>query len=210
MIHPGKIIELAHAARPRKLGIQMPSNYPKLIDDFFEILREREIPFVVVGGIALLHHVPGRNTDDIDLIICSPDIARLPELEIGERNEMFAFGRYGDLRVDILFAEHPLFSLVAAEFSEPVRYEIGDLPTATVDGLLLLKLFALPSLYRQFALDRVAIYEADILQLLSRSDQGDDFYLEILAGHVPESDSTEVARILGEARAKVRRIRKFS
>jgi len=36
---------------------------------FFALLRERQIEYVLVGGIALLQYVEGRNTEDIDLIM---------------------------------------------------------------------------------------------------------------------------------------------
>lgn len=49
----------------------MSADYPALVTDFLALLEGRWIPFVVVGGIALLQHVRGRNTEDIDLIISS-------------------------------------------------------------------------------------------------------------------------------------------
>jgi len=33
------------------------------------LLDEREIEYVLVGGVALLNYVEGRNTQDIDLIV---------------------------------------------------------------------------------------------------------------------------------------------
>ena len=38
------------------------------VSRFFSLLSERQIDYVLVGGIALLQYVEGRNTEDIDLI----------------------------------------------------------------------------------------------------------------------------------------------
>jgi len=186
----------------------MSADYPALVADFLALLEGRRIPFVVVGGIALLQHVRGRNTEDIDLIISAPRLGDIPELSIRERTEMFAYGHFSDLRVDILFAEHPVFDLVAKKFTVPLDYHVGRLPTASVDGLILLKLFALPSLYRQFDYDRIAIYEADVTQLLSRSSREDSFFLDLLAPHLLESDRLELARILSDIRDRLRRMKR--
>jgi hypothetical protein len=144
-----QIIGLAYGAKPSNLGKAMP-NYPDLVLEFLDLLRERQIPFVVVGGIALLNYVSGRNTDGIDLILSAPRLRDLPEVVIREQNQMFAFGQFEALRVDFLFLEHPLFEIVSRQFSKPLEYDIGILPTATIEGLLILKLFALRSLYRQW------------------------------------------------------------
>src|SRR2546423_3498482 len=168
LLNPGRIIALAHAANPTTWNNPMSTDYSTLITDFLALLQRRQIPFVVVGGIALLQHVHGRNTEDIDLIISAPRLTEIPELEIRERTELFAYGHFRELRVDVLFAEHPVFEQVTKNFATVMDYQVGKLPTATVDGLILLKLFALPSLHRQFDFDRIAIYEADITQLLAR------------------------------------------
>lgn len=208
LLHPGRIISLAHAARlaPAKSG--MSTEYTADVSELLGLLQRRQIPFVVVGGIALLQHVRGRNTEDIDLIISAPKLQEIPELVVRERTEMFVLGEYRGLRVDVLLAEHPVFNLVAREHSAPMAYAVGTLNTATVDGLILLKLFALPSLYRQFDLDRAAIYEADVMQLLSRSSRDDEFFLRSLAPHLLESDQKEIARILSETRERVQRMRR--
>lgn len=207
-LDPGRIIALAHGANPATWSGPMNTDYPALVADFLALLERRQIPFVVVGGIALLQHVRGRNTEDIDLIISAPRLAEIPELIVQERTEMFAYGRFRDeLRADILFAEHPVFDLVARTFTVPMDYQIGRLPTATVDGLVLLKLFALPSLYRKFDFDRIAIYEADIMQLLSRSHCNDSFFLDLLAPHILDSDRLELARVLSDIRSRLARIK---
>jgi len=185
----------------------MESDYARAMNDFLLLLRQRNIPFVVVGGIALLQHVPGRNTEDLDLILAAPHLLEIPELELTERNDMFAKGNFHGLRVDLLFYEHPFFGKITREYATELSYTVGQLRTATVEGLILLKLFALPSLYRQFDLDRAAIYEADLVQLVSRTEHEDSFFLNVLCEYLPGSDQRELTSILKEIRQKIARLR---
>jgi len=85
-----------------------PPKTSESMNDFLLLMQQRNIPFVVVGGIALLQHVPGRNTEDLDIILAAPRLAEIPELEVTERNEMFAKASFHGLRVDLRFCEHPL------------------------------------------------------------------------------------------------------
>ena len=56
------------------------------VSRFFSLLRERQIDYVLVGGIALLQYVEGRNTEDIDLIMAVSALERLPELHLESRD----------------------------------------------------------------------------------------------------------------------------
>lgn len=206
-LNAGRIIELAHAANPAYWSSKMESDCARAMNDFLLLLRQRNIPFVVVGGIALLQHVPGRNTEDLDIILAAPHLLDIPELELVERNDMFGKGIFRGLRVVLLFYEHPFFNRVAQNYAAELAYTVGRLRTATVEGLILLKLFALPSLYRQFDLDRAAIYEADLIQLVSRTDRKDSFFLEVLKEYMPASDQRQIAAILSEIRQKIARLR---
>jgi len=67
---------------------------------------------VLVGGIALLQYVEGRNTEDIDLIIAASALQRLPETVVEERDADFARGKLGALRIDFLLTRNKLFDLV--------------------------------------------------------------------------------------------------
>jgi hypothetical protein len=150
----GRVIQLAKAAKAGNWSREMNGEYSRSMNDFLLLMQQRNIPFVVVGGIALLQHVPGRNTEDLDIIVAAPRLSDLPELEVIERNDMFAQTSFHGLRVDLLFFEHPFFQRIDRDFSAELPYSVGALRTATIEGLTLLKLFALPSLYRQFDLDR--------------------------------------------------------
>jgi hypothetical protein len=125
----------------------------------FSALCERQIDYVVVGGIALLQYVPGRNTEAIDLILSTPSLARLPELLIEDRNLSFARGKFGNLRVDLLLAEDPVFHKIRNERTTIQHLLEQDIRCATIEGSILLKLYALPSIYRQGDFARVSLYE---------------------------------------------------
>src|SRR3954447_25295979 len=78
----------------------------------FTLLDERGVSYVLVGGIAMLTYVEGRNTQDIDLIISRDDLNKLPEIVIEDQNSEFARGHYDDLRMDFLFTDSKLFDHV--------------------------------------------------------------------------------------------------
>ncbi len=148
------------------------SNVPAEVERFFALLDERRIDYLLVGGVAMLAHIRGRNTDDIDLIISLSEQARMaPSVRVIEREEFFAEARFESLRVDFREAEHALFSIVARDYAEEREFDFlgarRTIKCASPAGLLLLKLYALPSLYRQGKIDRARIYESDVGQLLN-------------------------------------------
>jgi hypothetical protein len=77
-----------------------------------------------------------------------------------------------------------------------------------VDGLLLLKLFALPSLYRQGDFTRVALYEHDIAMLLRMGQSNVSQLFDELADHVSQSDLQELRSIVAEIEQRVARAAK--
>ena len=85
--------------------------------------------------------------------------------------------------------------------------KFGDrsIKCVTVEGLVLLKLYALPSLYRQGDFQRVSIYENDILLLLLNYDVDLSQILQILAGHVLASDLQEIHNTIADIEARIER-----
>jgi len=69
-------------------------NLPEIIDRLFAMMQERNIDYLLVGGVALLSYIEGRNTQDINLIIDKNDLNNLPEIQILEENEDFVFGQF--------------------------------------------------------------------------------------------------------------------
>ena len=119
------------------------------VQDLFTVLEQRKINYVLVGGIALLHYVDGRNTQDLDLLMALSSLQKLPELKISSQDLYFVRADYGELQIDVLLTQNPLFKKVHNKYSKVQRFLDRDIPIATVEGLLLLKLYSLPSLYRQ-------------------------------------------------------------
>src|SRR3954447_22369831 len=88
----------------------------------FTLLDERGVSYVLVGGVAMLTYVEGRNTQDVDLIISRNDLNKLPEIIIEDQNSEFARGRYGDLRIDFLFTDSKLFDYVRRTHVTPRKF----------------------------------------------------------------------------------------
>ena len=114
----------------------------------------------MANGIALLTYVEGRNTQDIDLIMALPSLAKLPEIKIESQDMYFARGKFGELQIDILLTKNPLFAKVDEKYTTTKQFMDRKIRCAMVEGLILLKLFALPSLYRQGSFERVGIQHA--------------------------------------------------
>lgn len=187
----------------------MPSadDLARSVAQLFSVLEERKIDYLLVGGVALLSYVEGRNTQDIDFILSKEDLAVLPELVIIETNHNFTRAMFGEIRVDILLTENPLFSLVGRQYG--LERQFGDLKirTSSTEGLVLLKLYALPSLYRQGRFDRVSIYESDILLLLLSYPIDMRPLIRILSSHVLPSDLQEIEQIVIDIEQRMRRFR---
>gem|GEM_PF-5821834 len=79
------------------------------VQDFFAILERREIDYVLVGGIAILHYVEGRNTQDLDLLMAVSAPEKLPELKISSQDMCFIRANYNELQIDVLLTQNPLF-----------------------------------------------------------------------------------------------------
>jgi hypothetical protein len=175
------------------------------VDDLFALLAQRSIDYVLVGGIAMLQYVDGRNTEDIDLIVALNTLQNLPEIEIETQDMYFARGDFHGLQIDLLLTENQLFDVVRRKHVAVQPFAEREIPTATVEGLLLLKLYALPSLYRQGDFTRVSIYEGDVAALLQvyRPDI-EPLYTE-LSEHVSETDMLEVKTIVGEIQQRIDR-----
>jgi len=206
-VHIGEVVRNAIAFKPG--NHQEPSvNSDPLIETvarFFSLLRERQIEYVLVGGIALLQYIEGRNTEDIDLIMAVSSLERLPELVVETRDDDFARGRFGDLKVDVLLTINPLFDEVRKRYTTTRRFVEQDIPCATVEGLILLKLYALPSLYRQGNFTRVGLYENDVATLLHAHDPPVERLLDELSPYLSESDTSQVNQIVSEIQLRITR-----
>ena len=125
------------------------------------------------------------------------------ELEILDRQDFFARAQFRSVQVDLLFTFNPLFKTVAEKFATKHRFAELDVPAVNVEGLIVLKLYALPSLYRQMDMDRVAIYEADITMLLARRKPPTDPLFKLLEPHISKTDLAELKKIVSEAQHNI-------
>jgi hypothetical protein len=178
------------------------------VERLFDLLDSRKTDFVLAGGIALLTYVEGRNTQDIDLIMALPSLAKLPEINIESQAMYFARGKFGELQIYILLTRNPLFEKVAKRYSTEKQFLDRTIRCATVEGLLLLKLFALPSLYRQGSFERVGLYENDIATLIHAFNPDLKPLLAELKDHLNETDMNEARNILAEIEGRIQRFRK--
>ena len=177
------------------------------VRQFFSVLAQRQIDYVLVGGIALLHYVEGRNTQDLDLLMTVSSLEKLPELKISNQDMYFVRASYNELQIDILLTKHPLFEKVHSAYSKVEKFLDRNIPLATVEGLLLLKLYALPSLYRQGNFARVGIYENDIATLLHYYQPDMHSLLRELSNYVNENDYEEIKRLVTDIQNRIKRFK---
>lgn len=208
-VHIGNVIRNAIVFDFKNLrgGAVNTDNLLQTVARLFALLDERNVDYLLVGGIALLQYIEGRNTQDIDLIMSVASLENLPEIRIVERSDEFARGQFDELRIDLLLTGNPLFDLVRREHAATRKFVEQDIRCATVEGLLLLKLYALPSLYREGNFTRVGIYENDIATLMQLYRPQLDSILAKLSLHLSESDNQSVREIIGEIEQRLARFR---
>lgn len=211
-VHIGNIIRNAITFDFKKSQGEAVStdNLIQNVDELFNLLDERQIDYLLVGGIALLQYTEGRNTQDIDLIMAVSALERLPEIEIIDRNDNFARGRFKELQIDLLLTNNPLFDKVKTDFATRQQFVEKTIPCATVEGLMLLKLYALPSLYRQGNFARVGIYENDVATLMQLYRPAVAPILNEVAKHLSATDLKAVNEIIGEIQQRITRFQQRS
>lgn len=211
-VHIGEVIRnavLFNPANPQEL-LMNSEILIETVARFFSLLRERQIDYVLVGGIALLQYVEGRNTEDIDLIMAASGLERLPELRLETRDADFARCKFGELRVDVLLTSNPLFDEVRKRYTTSKRFVEQEIPCATVEGLILLKLYSLPFLYRQGNFARVGLYENDLATLIQIYNPPVESLLNELATHLIDSDMTQIKQVVEEIKQRIRRFEERS
>jgi hypothetical protein len=189
-------------------GMMNSDSLIQSVQDLFGILEQREIKYVLVGGIAILHYVEGRNTQDLDLLMALSALEKIPEFKITSQDKDFARADYGQLQIDILLTQNPLFKKVQNEYARVEPFLDRQVSIATVEGLLLLKLYSLPSLYRQGNFARVGIYENDVATLLHYYEPEMLPLISELSKFLNENDMAELRDILAEIQGRIKRFKK--
>jgi hypothetical protein len=209
-INIGKVIRDATVFNPQnwQKGTVNTDALLESVAHLFGLLHERKVDYVLVGGIALLNYIKGRNTEDIDLIMALSALEKLPEIKITNRDNDFARGQFDDLQIDILLTQNALFEKIQRKYATVQHFREQDIPTATVEGLLLLKLYALPSLYRVGNFAKVGIYENDVATLMYAYHPAREPLYEELARHLSETDLAELRAIMAEIEQRIVRFEK--
>lgn len=132
-------------------------------------------------------------------------LERLPELQLESRDANFARSKFGELRVDVLLTSNPLFDEVQKRYTTTRRFVEQDIPCATIDGLILLKLYALPSLHRQGNFTRVGLFENDIATLMHAYNPPIESLLDELNVHLDPNAVIHVKRIVEEIQQRISR-----
>ena len=186
-------------------NIASEDSLPQVVDRLFDLLDQRQISYLLVGGVALLSYVDGRNTQDVDFILARQSLSELPELVVAEEDQNFARAAFEQLQVDLLLTQNPLFKLVLQNYSTERPFGDRTIYCVTVEGLVLLKLYALPSLYRQGQFDKVSIYESDITLLMLRYPVDVDALATILKRYILATDWVKLEQIIDDIQARMAR-----
>jgi len=203
---------LCHAQvfNPRKCDTTMSQpDFNQLtvaVDRLFEALESSRVPYLLVGGIAMLTYVEGRNTEDIDLIMRRDDLHDLEQMVITDENQNFIRADYQGLQVDLLLTQNLLFEQVQQQYRSEIKWGTRRIPCATPEGLVILKLYALPSLYGQGKFDRAALYETDVLQLAYNYNVQMEPAIKIIDPYVISSDRLEIRDIASDIERRMQRM----
>ncbi len=205
LVHIGKVVRNALALGNPRGATVSDSAILDTVDRLFALLGERKIGYLLVGGIALLQYVEGRNTEDIDLVLYPSSLGKLPEIGIKGQDESFAHGIFEGLQIDLLLTSNPLFEIAMRRYGTTRAFVEREIPCATVEGLILLKLYALPSLYRQGNLVRAALYETDLLTLIHGYQPELEPLFQELAPHVSATDLAALRKLVAEIQTRIAR-----
>jgi hypothetical protein len=130
-----------------------------------ETLDRNQIPYAVIGGLAVSHHAVPRLTQDVDLLVLAEDTGRIRALFPGCYQRGTAVVEIYDIegtRVDVLPAKLR-YQREVVRNAMPGEIEGMPAKVASVRDLLLLKMFAAPN---RPSLGARRKDETDITQLL--------------------------------------------
>jgi len=206
-VHIGHVIRNAIVFNGRKSDTEVmhAEGLLEAVVQLFTLLHERQIDYLLVGGVAMLHYVQGRNTEDIDLIISVSSLQALPEIALTSQENNCARGTFATLQIDFFLTRNPFFAMVQRHYATIRPFRERDIPCATVEGLLLLKLYALPSLYRQGNFARVGLYENDIATLMHSHQPDLGPLFEALEPYLRASAIATLRDIVADIRHRIER-----
>lgn len=209
-VHIGHVVRNARVFNAQRWqGVPAPMDeLLTTVNDLFALLDQRHMKYTLVGGIAILQYIQGRNTEDINFIINTTALKKLPEITITSQDIFFTRGRYHDLQIDFLLTKNPLFAHVQKAYTTKQPFFERTITSATVDGLILLKLYALPSLYRQGDFARVGLYENDVATLMFYHRPVITPLVEELRAYVSDQDFMAIHEIVADLEQRIRRVQR--
>jgi hypothetical protein len=209
-IHIGNVIRNAQTFNVQRWqGVPVTMDgLLQAVDNLFTLLDQRKMKYVLVGGIAILQYIQGRNTEDIDFIINTAALKKLPEITITSQDTFFARGQYYGLQIDFLLTKNPLFAYVQKKHTTKQPFFERTITSATVDGLIILKLYALPSLYRQGDFARVGLYENDVATLMFYHQPNMANLVEELRVFVSDQDLSAIRDIIADLEQRITRFQR--
>jgi hypothetical protein len=154
-------------------------------------------------------YIDGRNTQHINFILARNDLDNLPEIIITEENKDFIRGKFDDLQIDILLTQNPLFNTIINNYVTERKFGDRLVSCVTVEGLVILKLYALPSLYRQGLFNRASIYENDLLLLFLNYPVNREEVFTILKPHLISTDLQEISYTITDIDQRIQRFRRI-
>ena len=171
---------------------------------FITLLEAEGIAYALVGGAALMTMDDCmRPTDDFDFIVSRRDIEQLAELQQESSDRNFGRYLYQGTRIDALYRDNPIFEHVMNNCLDSVVIKGKEIVRASPQGIILLKLYALPSLYQQGQQRRAMTYENDISALLLQcADISFDEVLDVLTGELLPSQIDELRSILEDCQRR--------
>ncbi len=189
------MIDTLHPAS--NTGMAAMINTAQLVT-FVTLLESKGIEYALVGGAALLTMDDcKRPTDDFDFIVSRRDIEQLQELTQHSSDRNFGRYLYQGTQIDARYRDNPIFEYVMGHCLDSAVIEGKEIVRASPTGIILLKLYALPSLYQQGQQRRAMIYENDISALLIQGIAVDfDAILKVLAGELLPGQIKELSNIL--------------
>lgn len=180
-----RILAFARSVRPDVPEVD------RALADLRAVLAREGVDYVIVGGVAVLHHGYARTTRDVDVLLAGADVDRIaPALEAagfvrgGERKWRHAASGAG---LDVLLAGEPIPPAGRGVFPEPAAVERSerDPDIAALAPLVELKLAA-----------RRHQDVADVVGLLQAIDE--TRYLTLEAA-LPAGLRSELARLRTDA-----------
>jgi hypothetical protein len=176
--------------------------------ELFRALRERKVDYVIVGELAMSAYLADRFTKNADLLM-SVDLPKcVPEMQIQERTDFFCFGRFRGIQVVAYSTANPFFEAIRLQFVTTVNLGGMDVPTATVDGLIALNLYAIHLLTRQRDFYRNERYEKNIIALLARYETSFEPILGLVSSNLPPDNVKELEDTLEACGKYAARLRK--